>query len=274
MRRWALQRLGRRADRSRLRDRGLLPGAAVGLRGARAGSTLASGSTARRPTSAVAARRRLRRGPWRRELAATTWASASATGVEGLVFEHFERGGEHFVAKHEGRSAVLAYRLANLNGAALRALLSGVARTAAVCTVRRAGPPARACCRASRPRSLSTARPRRPPGEGLVVCSLEPWDEVWRRNQFLVRELLALDPNRRVLFVEPPFDRVLEARRPTGRRRRRGLSSGRGRWAHHPVRAGQGVAPGARRRSPTARCVVRCAPPPGRARPACARPCG
>lgn len=40
----------------------------------------------------------------------------------------------------------------------------------------------------------------------LVVCSLESWDEVWRRNQFLVRELLALRPNLRILFVEPALD--------------------------------------------------------------------
>jgi len=60
-------------------------------------------------------------------------------------------------------------------------------------------------------------------GAGLVVCSLEAWDEVWRRNQFLVRELLAAEPNRRVLFVEPAFDHVHELRRGTGRRRLRGL---------------------------------------------------
>lgn len=40
----------------------------------------------------------------------------------------------------------------------------------------------------------------------LVLCSLESWDQVWRRNQFLVRELLELDPTLRVLFVEPPVD--------------------------------------------------------------------
>ena len=56
-----------------------------------------------------------------------------------------------------------------------------------------------------------------------MVCSLEAWDEVWRRNQFLVRELLERDPNRRVLFVEPPFDRVHELRRGSGRRHLRGL---------------------------------------------------
>ena len=43
---------------------------------------------------------------------------------------------------------------------------------------------------------------------GLVVCSLEAWDEVWRRNQFLVDGLLRRNPSLRVLFVEPPFDLV------------------------------------------------------------------
>jgi glycosyltransferase involved in cell wall biosynthesis len=40
----------------------------------------------------------------------------------------------------------------------------------------------------------------------LICCSLEAWDEVWRRNQYLVRELLAAEPACRVLFVEPPHD--------------------------------------------------------------------
>ncbi|SMC50450.1 glycosyltransferase [Janibacter indicus] len=40
----------------------------------------------------------------------------------------------------------------------------------------------------------------------LVVISLEPWDEVWRRNQHLVAGLLRTDPGLRVLFVEPPSD--------------------------------------------------------------------
>ncbi|MBW3547432.1 MAG: glycosyltransferase [Actinobacteria bacterium] len=55
----------------------------------------------------------------------------------------------------------------------------------------------------------------------VVVCSLEAWDQVWRRNQFLVRELLARDPALRVLFVEPAVD-VLHG--PS----RRGHLSGRG----------------------------------------------
>lgn len=40
----------------------------------------------------------------------------------------------------------------------------------------------------------------------LVVLSLEPWDRVWRRNQYLVDGLLRLRPHLRVLFVEPPRD--------------------------------------------------------------------
>jgi len=44
----------------------------------------------------------------------------------------------------------------------------------------------------------------------LVVCSLEPWDEVWRRNQFLVDALLRRLPALRVLFVEPAVDLPFE----------------------------------------------------------------
>jgi glycosyltransferase involved in cell wall biosynthesis len=40
----------------------------------------------------------------------------------------------------------------------------------------------------------------------LVVCSLEAWDEIWRRNQFLVDLLLRRNDELRVLFVEPPAD--------------------------------------------------------------------
>ena len=38
------------------------------------------------------------------------------------------------------------------------------------------------------------------------MCSLEAWDEVWRRNQFLVDGLLRSDPGLSVLFVEPAVD--------------------------------------------------------------------
>ena len=54
----------------------------------------------------------------------------------------------------------------------------------------------------------------------LVVMSLEGWDEVWRRNQYLVAGLLASDPELRVLFVEPPDDPAHDVR--SGRRPRIG----------------------------------------------------
>jgi teichuronic acid biosynthesis glycosyltransferase TuaH len=40
----------------------------------------------------------------------------------------------------------------------------------------------------------------------LVVCSLEPWDEIWRRNQFFTDFLMRRNPALRVLFVEPAAD--------------------------------------------------------------------
>ncbi len=40
----------------------------------------------------------------------------------------------------------------------------------------------------------------------IVVCSLEPWDDIWRRNQFFVDALLRRNPELRVLFVEPAAD--------------------------------------------------------------------
>jgi teichuronic acid biosynthesis glycosyltransferase TuaH len=51
----------------------------------------------------------------------------------------------------------------------------------------------------------------------LVVCSLEPWNDVWRRNQFLVDILLQRNPQLRILFVEPPADPMFDVasrRRP------------------------------------------------------------
>lgn len=58
----------------------------------------------------------------------------------------------------------------------------------------------------------------------LVVVSLEPWDDVWRRNQHVVAGLLSADPRSRVLFVEPPADPLHDLRRgrmPRGGRRPR-----------------------------------------------------
>ncbi|MGH9105879.1 MAG: glycosyltransferase [Acidimicrobiales bacterium] len=44
----------------------------------------------------------------------------------------------------------------------------------------------------------------------IVVCSLEAWDDVWRRNQFFVQHFLDASAGLRVLFVEPPVDVALE----------------------------------------------------------------
>ena len=55
----------------------------------------------------------------------------------------------------------------------------------------------------------------------LVVCSLEPWDDVWRRNQFFTDALLRRSPALRVLFVEPPSDVLFDLtqrRRPVASR--------------------------------------------------------
>jgi glycosyltransferase involved in cell wall biosynthesis len=70
-----------------------------------------------------------------------------------------------------------------------------------------------------------------------VVCfSLEPWDEVWRRNQLLTTELLELRPSMRLLFAEQPVDvtwSLLHRQRPRPSRLRPVGSSGR-LWAMAP----------------------------------------
>ena len=78
----------------------------------------------------------------------------------------------------------------------------------------------------SRPSAPAPAPPGAGAGESLIVVSLEPWDEVWRRNQYLVTELLRADPGLRVLFVEPPADVTYAALRRTTPRPGRGLRHG------------------------------------------------
>jgi teichuronic acid biosynthesis glycosyltransferase TuaH len=46
----------------------------------------------------------------------------------------------------------------------------------------------------------------------LVVCSLESWDDIWRRNQFFTDALLRRNSGLRVLFVEPPADPLFDLR--------------------------------------------------------------
>jgi teichuronic acid biosynthesis glycosyltransferase TuaH len=40
----------------------------------------------------------------------------------------------------------------------------------------------------------------------IVFVSLEPWDEIWRRNQFICDGLLRRSTDTKILFVQPPFD--------------------------------------------------------------------
>lgn len=98
------------------------------------------------------------------------------------------------------------------------------------------------------------SRSGRAASHDLVVVSLEPWDEVWRRNQHLVAGLLADDPSLRVLFVEPPVDHLHDLRRgatPSLRRRLRPLGPRDGApagqaWAYRPTKwLPRRLAPGA-----------------------------
>ncbi|GAA5212234.1 glycosyltransferase [Microbacterium kyungheense] len=54
----------------------------------------------------------------------------------------------------------------------------------------------------------------------LVVFSLEAWDDVWRRNQYLIDGLLRADPDLHVLMIEPSNDLLHSLL--SGRRIRRG----------------------------------------------------
>ena len=40
----------------------------------------------------------------------------------------------------------------------------------------------------------------------IVLISLEPWDDMWRRNQFLCDGLLSRSETTKILFVQPPYD--------------------------------------------------------------------
>lgn len=72
----------------------------------------------------------------------------------------------------------------------------------------------------------------------LVVVSLEPWDDVWRRNQHLVARLLRDDATLQVLFVEPPRDLSLAVARRRLPRPGRGMRRGPTErlWLHEPTK--------------------------------------
>lgn len=76
----------------------------------------------------------------------------------------------------------------------------------------------------------------------LVVVSLEAWDQVWRRNQYLVAGLLRADPGLRVLFVEPAADPLFDLAQRRAPRIGRGVAmvelpdaSGR-LWSYQPTK--------------------------------------
>lgn len=149
---------------------------------------------------------------------------ASGGDAAELVGEHFRRGYERFVLSHDGRVSLLSFRLANIVASLIRVpmLRSRDARRATRMTNLR-----RSVRTLLRHPTLVTSADHSIAPRCLVVCSLEAWDEVWRRNQFLVRELTDADPGLRVLFVEPAADplhellarRAMPSLRNTGRLR-------------------------------------------------------
>ena len=72
----------------------------------------------------------------------------------------------------------------------------------------------------------------------LIVCSLEAWDEIWRRNQFFVDILLRRHPQLRVMFVEPPADPLFDVTvgRVPGLPRLRSVSADRRLRALRPLK--------------------------------------
>jgi glycosyltransferase involved in cell wall biosynthesis/GT2 family glycosyltransferase len=142
-------------------------------------------------------------------------ASSAALGTS--VSTHFARGTERFVLHHQGRMALVGYRLGAFCGSVFR--LVAMRATGETTS-------ARYQARSALVRHLVGELQRNPTGvpvmaqdqtECVVVCSLEAWDHVWRRNQFLVRELCARPGVRtRILFVEPPNDIVHNLRRRQG----------------------------------------------------------
>jgi teichuronic acid biosynthesis glycosyltransferase TuaH len=155
--------------------------------------------------------RRLAHHGWRVRYVADALAShtggVSGEGIATLVGEHFGRGSDRFVLTHHGPLSLVVYRVGNLIGTALRVPFlrrSDPRRDTRVFVMRRL---LRSLVRhptsVSAP-DVSVAQP------SLIVLSLEPWDEVWRRNQFFIRELVEREPALRVLYVEPAPDVLFE----------------------------------------------------------------
>jgi glycosyltransferase involved in cell wall biosynthesis/GT2 family glycosyltransferase len=144
---------------------------------------------------------------------------ASSESLGASVSTHFVRGTERFVLHHQGRLALLSHRVGALVGSALRLTAMRVTgdRRSARFQTRKAL--ARHLLTEIRQHPFDVPVTKQDATDCIVVCSLEAWDDVWRRNQFLVRELTARpDVRTRVLFVEPPNDVVhnLRRRQPLG----------------------------------------------------------
>ncbi len=142
-------------------------------------------------------------------------------GVSGkalgeATFEHFVRGSERFVFKHHGTAGLVSYRL----GAVVRHGLRSIVRRGPTGDVDRAN--LRRSAHALRHHPTLVHVPDIKRGNEIILASLEPWDDVWRRNQFLVRELTQADPATRVLWVEPAHDALHAVRSGFRRSRPRG----------------------------------------------------
>ncbi len=63
------------------------------------------------------------------------------------------------------------------------------------------------------PRAAASGEPDGGGFPDLIFVSLEDWDEIWRRNQFVCDELARRFPSAKILFVAPPRDVSNQLRR-------------------------------------------------------------
>lgn len=127
---------------------------------------------------------------------------ASWVGGSALAREHRRRGEEHYIAKHEGRDGLLSYRLARLVGSGMRAWLPGPEERRIHHRLRFQDTGA-ALARA--PLRVAVDSPvTRVPGAGIVVLSTAAWSDPGNELRAELEDLLDADPERRILYVEPP----------------------------------------------------------------------
>lgn len=128
---------------------------------------------------------------------------ASWIGGSALAREHRRRGEEHYIAKHEGRGGLLSYRIARLIGSAIRVAVPGPTQRR-LHHRERLEETAGALVRA--PLRVAVDSPvTRVPGAGIVVLSTEPWNARESELSAKLEDLLDVEPERRILYVEPPY---------------------------------------------------------------------